>query len=146
MTPAQPTHEQGGPSVKLVWGWGVHSISLHGRSRMIIDPRIPTMPGRSTSGFHRPGRGVSCVVGGVAMVLHRGASLPMVSRLHGRRKGRKGGREAGMIGFCRVGIAPCSTIHICGAVNLVVSRVLKGSAVSERQTADHAVTEHRDIR
>ena len=28
---------------------------VHGRSRMTIDPRIPTMPGRSTSGFHRPG-------------------------------------------------------------------------------------------
>ena len=27
-----------------------------GRSRMTIDPRIPTMPGRSASGFHRPGR------------------------------------------------------------------------------------------
>ena len=25
---------------------------MHGRSRMTIDPRIPTMPGRSTSGFH----------------------------------------------------------------------------------------------
>ena len=29
---------------------------IHGRRRMTIDPRIPTMPGRSTSGFHRPGR------------------------------------------------------------------------------------------
>ena len=29
---------------------------MHGPSRMTIDPRIPTMPGRSTSGFHRPGR------------------------------------------------------------------------------------------
>ena len=29
---------------------------VHGRSRMTIDPRIPTMPGRSTSGFHHPGR------------------------------------------------------------------------------------------
>ena len=29
---------------------------VHGRSRMTIDPRIPTMPGRSTSGFHQPGR------------------------------------------------------------------------------------------
>ena len=29
---------------------------VHGRSRMTIDPRIPTMPGRSTSGFHYPGR------------------------------------------------------------------------------------------
>ena len=24
---------------------------MHGRSRMAIDPRIPTMPGRSISGF-----------------------------------------------------------------------------------------------
>ena len=24
---------------------------VHGRSRMAIDPRIPVMPGRSTSGF-----------------------------------------------------------------------------------------------
>ena len=29
---------------------------MHGRSRMTIDPRIPAMPGRSMSGFHRPGR------------------------------------------------------------------------------------------
>ena len=29
---------------------------MHGRSRMAIDPRIPTIPGRSMSGFHRPGR------------------------------------------------------------------------------------------
>ena len=29
---------------------------MHGRSRMTIDPLIPTLPGRSTSGFHRPGR------------------------------------------------------------------------------------------
>ena len=28
----------------------------HGRSRMAIDPRIPTMPGRSTLVFHHPGR------------------------------------------------------------------------------------------
>ena len=27
-------------------------ILMHGRSLMTIDPRIPTMPGRSTSGFH----------------------------------------------------------------------------------------------
>ena len=31
-------------------------IIMHGRSRMTIDPRIPAMLGRSTSGFHRPGR------------------------------------------------------------------------------------------
>ena len=29
---------------------------MHGRSRMTIDFRIPTMPGRSTSAFHQPGR------------------------------------------------------------------------------------------
>ena len=29
---------------------------MHGRSRMTMDPRTPTMPGRSTSGVHRPGR------------------------------------------------------------------------------------------
>ena len=28
---------------------------MHGRYRMTIDPRNPTMPGRSMSGFHRPG-------------------------------------------------------------------------------------------
>ncbi|CAN0231465.1 unnamed protein product [Laminaria digitata] len=31
-------------------------IFMHGRGRMTIDPRIPTMPGRSTSGYRRPGR------------------------------------------------------------------------------------------
>ena len=31
-------------------------LIINGRSLMTIDPRIPTMPGRSTSGFHRPGR------------------------------------------------------------------------------------------
>ena len=31
-------------------------IFLHGRSRMTIDPRVLTMPGRSKSGFHRPDR------------------------------------------------------------------------------------------
>ena len=34
-------------------GGGVLSI-VHGRSRMTIDPRIPTMTGRSTSAFHQP--------------------------------------------------------------------------------------------
>ena len=37
-------------------GVGVYSIFMHGRCRMTIDARIPTMPARSTSGFHRPGR------------------------------------------------------------------------------------------
>ena len=40
-------HERGGAGVLII---------VHGRRRMIIDRRIPKMPGRSTSGFHRPGR------------------------------------------------------------------------------------------
>ena len=35
-------------------GGGTHV--MHGRSRVAIDPRVPTMPGLSTSGFHRSGR------------------------------------------------------------------------------------------
>ena len=36
----------------------IHCHVMHGRinSRMIIDPRLPKMPGSSTSVFHRPGR------------------------------------------------------------------------------------------
>ena len=37
-------------------GWGVYPILMHGLSRMTIDPRTPTMPRRSTSGCHQPGR------------------------------------------------------------------------------------------
>ena len=37
-------------------GVGECTQFVHGRSRMTIDPRIPTMPGRSMSGFHQPGR------------------------------------------------------------------------------------------
>ena len=36
-------------------GGGVLDI-MHDHSRITTDPRIPTLPGRSTSGFHRPGR------------------------------------------------------------------------------------------
>ena len=35
-------------------GGGVLDI-MHGRSRMAMDPRIPTMSGQSASGFHRSG-------------------------------------------------------------------------------------------
>ena len=35
-------------------GWVL--IIMHGRGGMTIDPRIPTIPGRSASGFHPPGR------------------------------------------------------------------------------------------
>ena len=36
--------------------WAGCTQFVHGRSRMTIGPRIPTMPGRSTSGFRQPGR------------------------------------------------------------------------------------------
>ena len=51
------------PLFAWCWGWGkgVHTVNtMHGRSRMRIDSRTPTTPGRSTSGFHRPGRHCSC--------------------------------------------------------------------------------------
>ena len=38
-----------------VTGGGVVTHAMHGRSRMSIDHRTSTMPGRSTSGFHLPG-------------------------------------------------------------------------------------------
>ena len=37
-------------------GRGGGTQFVHGRSRMTIDPSIPTMPGRSTSGFYPRGR------------------------------------------------------------------------------------------
>ena len=38
-------------------GRGVLNINIkHGRLGMTKDPRFPSMPGRSMSGFHRPGR------------------------------------------------------------------------------------------
>ena len=37
-------------------GGGGRTQFVHGRSRMTIGPRIPTMPGRSTSGSHQLGR------------------------------------------------------------------------------------------
>ena len=52
--------------------------AMHGRSRMTIEPRIPTMTGRSTSRFHRSGRrhlhqarsAVRCSVGRMKGELH----------------------------------------------------------------------------
>ena len=39
------------------WRGGGGFISrIHSRCHMIIDPRMPTVPGRSTWGVHRPGR------------------------------------------------------------------------------------------
>ena len=39
-------------------GGGVFFV-MHGRSRMTTDPRIPKMPGRSTSGFTDQGRALA---------------------------------------------------------------------------------------
>ena len=36
-------------------GGGGCTRFVHGRSRTTVDPRIPTIPGRSTSGFHHRG-------------------------------------------------------------------------------------------
>ena len=41
----------------VLGGGGRCTQFVHGRSRMTIDPRILTMPGRSTSGFHQSGKG-----------------------------------------------------------------------------------------
>ena len=37
---------------------------MHGRGSMATDPRIPTKPGPSTPGFHRPGKQCRQQVGG----------------------------------------------------------------------------------
>ena len=56
-------------------GGGVLDIML-GRSRMVIDPRISTMPGRSTSSLHRPGR--------LCLHLARSAVRRSASRMKGK--------------------------------------------------------------
>ena len=50
--------ESGGGTGKRGGGKGVRECIqfVHGRSRMTVDPRILTMPGRSTSAFPLPGR------------------------------------------------------------------------------------------
>ena len=73
----------------------------HSRSCMTIDPRIPTVPGRSMSGFHRAGRhrvhqarsAVRCLASRMQGELHRaknylsGELLHLVrTSLHGRLK------------------------------------------------------------
>ena len=39
-------------------GWCTQLV--HGHNRMTIDPGIPTMPGRSTSGFHQLEVDIAC--------------------------------------------------------------------------------------
>ena len=51
-SPSLPSHSRVGGR----GGGGGCTQLVHGLSRMNIDPRIPTMPGRSTSSFNQPGR------------------------------------------------------------------------------------------
>ena len=41
-------------------GQGGVLVLMHGPSRMTVDPRIPTAPGRSTSDFHPPQAVIVC--------------------------------------------------------------------------------------
>ena len=59
---------------------------MHGRSCPTIDPRIPTVPGRSTSGFHRPGRhllapSVTMEGGGALSIMHGRSRMTLSSLL-----------------------------------------------------------------
>ena len=59
-------------------GRGGVLIIMHGRNRITINPRTPTMPGRNTPGFHRAGRhclhqvrsAVRCWASRMKVVLH----------------------------------------------------------------------------
>ena len=58
---------------------------MHRRSRMTIDARIPTTPGRSMSGFHRPGR----------QCLHQARSAVRCPASRTKGEGGGGGRGQG---------------------------------------------------
>ena len=49
----------GAIAVEVAEGGGKGNHFMHDRSRMTIDPRIPAMPGRSTSSFRR--QGIHCL-------------------------------------------------------------------------------------
>ena len=86
------------PSTKNAWWGGGCTHAMHGHSRMTIDPCIPTMPGRSSLSFHRPGRhclyqarsaesrSASCMKG----ELHPsgGAGGGVLDLMHGRARSR----------------------------------------------------------
>ena len=63
-----PRDREQAPWPGMGGGWGCVPV-MHGRSRMTIDPRIPTMPVGSTSGFDRPSR--HCFEGGRTAAIHR---------------------------------------------------------------------------
>ena len=68
---------------------------VHGRSRMTTDPRIPTKPGRSTSGFHQPGK----------LCLHQGRSAVRcsASRMKGEHILPRTGRKTDFGVLCLLG-------------------------------------------
>ena len=49
------------------------SSFMHCRSRMTIGPHVPTLPGRSSSRFHRPGRHRVCTKRGAPLGVRRAA-------------------------------------------------------------------------
>ena len=59
-------------------GGGAYSVCAWPCIRMTIDPRIPTMPGRRTSGFHHPG--TQCLQKARSAV--RGSASRMEGELH----------------------------------------------------------------
>ena len=61
-------------------GGGGCTQFVHGRCRMTIDPRIPTMPGRSTSGFCRTDR--------------EGQEVFLLDAFYTQKKEAGGGRQA----------------------------------------------------
>ena len=52
--PSQP--RKAGTERGVARGRGGCALFVNGHNRMTIDPRIPAMPGRNTSGSHQPGR------------------------------------------------------------------------------------------
>ena len=82
------------------WGGGGGCThATHGRNRMTIDPRIPTMPGRSMLSFHRRGRGAysfSARLSHLTETEHReaclwGGEVSTNSRNSGRKREEAGG-------------------------------------------------------
>ena len=64
---------------------------MHGRSRVTIGSRTPTMPGRSMSGFHKPGR--HCLHQARSAV--RGPASRMKGELHPTKNRLRGGLASG---------------------------------------------------
>ena len=64
---------------------------MHGRIRITIDPRITTMPGWSTWGFHRPG--THCLH--QAQIAVRYWAIRMKGKLHASKNHFRGGLAYG---------------------------------------------------